>query len=119
MWAGQPPRPALQGRGLGAGADELDFWRQCSPARPSSQAVAGAAAGAPPQAARRPPVRRRRRTSGRGSNAYGLGREATDGGRGMLLGNPHYPWTGNRFYRMHFTIPGKLNVVGVGLVTCR
>jgi len=49
-----------------------------------------------------------------GSNAYGLGREATKNGRGMLLGNPHYPWDGpNRFYRTHFTIPGKLNVVGV------
>jgi acyl-homoserine-lactone acylase len=52
-----------------------------------------------------------------GSNAYGLGKEVTKGGRGMLLGNPHYPWSGpNRFYRTHFTIPGKLNVVGVSYV---
>ena len=35
----------------------------------------------------------------------------------MLLGNPHYPWDGpNRFYRSHFTIPGKLNVVGVSYI---
>ncbi|MEY4784756.1 MAG: hypothetical protein RIR41_2691 [Pseudomonadota bacterium] len=53
-----------------------------------------------------------------GSNAYGLGKEVTQSGRGMLLGNPHYPWDGmNRFYRMHLTIPGKLNVVGAGLVS--
>ncbi len=53
-----------------------------------------------------------------GSNAYGLGRDVTRGGRGMLLANPHYPWDGqNRFYRMHLTIPGKLNVVGSGLIT--
>jgi acyl-homoserine-lactone acylase len=52
-----------------------------------------------------------------GSNAYGLGAAATASGRGMLLGNPHYPWAGqNRFHRMHLTIPGKLNVVGAGLI---
>jgi len=53
-----------------------------------------------------------------GSNAYGLGREATRGGRGMVLGNPHYPWTSAlRFYRSHLIIPGELNVVGAGLIT--
>lgn len=53
-----------------------------------------------------------------GSNAYGLGGQVTQSGRGMLLANPHYPWDGqNRFYRMHLMIPGKLNVVGAGLIT--
>jgi acyl-homoserine-lactone acylase len=53
-----------------------------------------------------------------GSNAYAFGRDATKSGRGVLLGNPHYPWNGqNRFYRTHLMIPGKLNVVGAGLVT--
>jgi acyl-homoserine-lactone acylase len=52
-----------------------------------------------------------------GSNAYGLGGDATKNGRGALLGNPHYPWTGsNRFYRSHAIIPGVLNVVGAGLI---
>lgn len=52
-----------------------------------------------------------------GSNAYGLGKQATRSGRGALLANPHYPWDGiNRFYRMHLMIPGKLNVVGAGLM---
>jgi acyl-homoserine-lactone acylase len=36
---------------------------------------------------------------------------------GVLLGNPHYPWDGvNRFHRMHFIIPGQLNIVGAGLI---
>ncbi|WP_137939978.1 acylase [Chitinivorax sp. B] len=49
-----------------------------------------------------------------GSNAYALGRDATTNGRGMLLGNPHFPWaTGNRFYQLHLTIPSKLDVMGV------
>ncbi|MEJ7715637.1 MAG: penicillin acylase family protein [Thermoleophilaceae bacterium] len=53
---------------------------------------------------------------GAGSNAYGLGREATDNGKGMLLGNPHFPWDGSeRFYQAHLTIPGKLDVSGASL----
>lgn len=52
-----------------------------------------------------------------GSNAYAFGSETTENGRGALLGNPHYPWTGPlRFYRTHLTIPGELNVVGAALM---
>jgi acyl-homoserine-lactone acylase len=53
---------------------------------------------------------------GIGSNAYGLGSEATDNGRGMVLANPHFPWDGpERFYQSHLTIPKKLNVSGGSL----
>jgi acyl-homoserine-lactone acylase len=53
---------------------------------------------------------------GLGSNAYGLGKEATRNGSGMVLGNPHFPWTGSeRFYQSHLTIPGKVNVSGASL----
>lgn len=27
-----------------------------------------------------------------GSNGLGLGREATESGKGLLMGNPHFPW---------------------------
>ena len=48
-----------------------------------------------------------------GSNAWAFGRETTGTGRGLLLGNPHFPWAGvNRFYQMHLTIPGRLDVMG-------
>ena len=51
-----------------------------------------------------------------GSNAYGLGREATVDGRGMVLGNPHFPWQGSqRFYQSHLTIPGRIDVAGASL----
>jgi acyl-homoserine-lactone acylase len=51
-----------------------------------------------------------------GSNAVALGRDTTENGKGMLLGNPHFPWTGpDRFYQMHLTIPGKLDVMGGSL----
>ncbi len=53
---------------------------------------------------------------GIGSNAYGLGSEATSNGRGMVLANPHFPWDGpERFYESHLTIPGQLNVSGGSL----
>jgi acyl-homoserine-lactone acylase len=51
-----------------------------------------------------------------GSNAYGLGAEATRTGKGMVLGNPHFPWDGaERLYQAHLKIPGKLDVSGASL----
>jgi len=58
------------------------------------------------------------RLSGIGSNAVALGRSVTASGRGMLLGNPHYPWRGpSRFHIIHTTIPGELDAMGVSLMT--
>ncbi len=43
-----------------------------------------------------------------GSNAYGFGAEATKTGRGMLLGNPHFPWDGaERLWQTHLHDPGQ------------
>lgn len=54
---------------------------------------------------------------GLGSNAYALGRDATADGRGLLLGNPHFPWLGpERFHELHLTIPGRLDVMGASLL---
>ncbi|MCC2662988.1 MAG: hypothetical protein K0S35_910 [Geminicoccaceae bacterium] len=51
-----------------------------------------------------------------GSNAWGLGSEATKSGGGMVLANPHFPWEGpRRFYQSHLRIPGKVNVSGASL----
>jgi acyl-homoserine-lactone acylase len=34
----------------------------------------------------------------------------------MLLGNPHFPWVGtSRFYQMHLTIPGQMDVMGASI----
>ncbi len=53
-----------------------------------------------------------------GSNAYAIGKALTANKRGLLLGNPHYPWRGpSRFHITHLTIPGEMNVMGVGLYT--
>ena len=51
-----------------------------------------------------------------GSNALALGRDATDNGKGLLLGNPHFPWSGTlRFYQFHITIPNEIDVMGGSL----
>jgi acyl-homoserine-lactone acylase len=99
---------------------ETDFWRHVHAGQVVIQlaGIAGATPpGAPGDGARAPDDLPQEATA-LGSNAYALGREATKTGRGVLLGNPHYPWDGqNRFYRIHLMIPGELNVVGAGLVT--
>jgi acyl-homoserine-lactone acylase len=55
--------------------------------------------------------------SGFGSNATAIGGQETSTGRGMLLGNPHFPWRGRyRFTQQHLTIPGEYNVAGASLI---
>ncbi len=54
---------------------------------------------------------------GLGSNAISAGSSVTETGRGLLLGNPHYPWHGPaRFHVIHTTIPGVLDVMGARLL---
>jgi acyl-homoserine-lactone acylase len=54
---------------------------------------------------------------GGGSNAVALGGDATQSGRGMVLGNPHFPWDGSeRLYQSHLRVPGKLDVSGASLL---
>jgi acyl-homoserine-lactone acylase len=51
-----------------------------------------------------------------GSNAFGIGSAGARGDRALVLGNPHFPWHGSeRFYEVHLTIPGKLDVIGAAL----
>ncbi|CAI9418926.1 penicillin acylase family protein [Nocardioides sp. T2.26MG-1] len=51
-----------------------------------------------------------------GSNATAVGGADTSTRRGMILGNPHFPWLGRyRFTQLHLTVPGKMNVAGGAL----
>ena len=53
---------------------------------------------------------------GMGSNGWAFGGDVTANGRGMLIGNPHFPWKGpNRFWQMHVKGPDGYEVMGVGL----
>jgi acyl-homoserine-lactone acylase len=56
-------------------------------------------------------------TQDRGSNAIAVGRDAATGGKGVLLGNPHFPWADStRFWQAQLTVPGKLDVSGGSLL---
>ena len=53
---------------------------------------------------------------GFGSNALAVGKDLSASGRGLLLGNPHFPWTStDRFYQAHLTVPGRYDAMGVVL----
>ena len=55
---------------------------------------------------------------GLGSNAIALGSELTASGKGILFGNPHYPWHGPaRFHMIHTTIPGEVDTMGASLLS--
>ncbi|MDJ0793755.1 MAG: penicillin acylase family protein [Woeseiaceae bacterium] len=57
-------------------------------------------------------------TPGIGSNAIALGSELTQSGKGILFGNPHYPWHGPaRFHMIHTTIPGEIDTMGASLLS--
>ncbi|NGP53952.1 penicillin acylase family protein [Thioalkalivibrio sp. XN8] len=54
--------------------------------------------------------------TGLASNAWGVGAELSENGRGALLGNPHFPYTGvRRFWESQITVPDYLNYRGAGL----
>lgn len=56
-------------------------------------------------------------SEGIGSNGWALGSDRTENGQSALLGNPHFPWDGElRFFEQHLTIPGELDVTGVGMI---
>jgi acyl-homoserine-lactone acylase len=86
----QPPTPAEAGDEAGASDDELD------------ESALSAVAPDPTTLA---------------SNAWAIGPDRTADGTTMLVGNPHFPWQGMlRFYEVHLTVPGELDVYGVSLL---
>jgi acyl-homoserine-lactone acylase len=51
-----------------------------------------------------------------GSNGWAFGGDATNNGRGLVIGNPHFPWEGPaRFWQMHVRGPDGYDVMGVGI----
>lgn len=51
-----------------------------------------------------------------GSNGWAFGSEVTADGRGLVIGNPHFPWEGPaRFWQMHVRGPDGYDVMGVGI----
>ncbi|WP_395402811.1 penicillin acylase family protein [Pseudoduganella sp. UC29_106] len=43
-----------------------------------------------------------------GSNGFGLGKDVTESGKGIVFGNPHFPWWGAlRLNQLHLTVSNK------------
>ncbi|HYF24149.1 MAG TPA: penicillin acylase family protein [Baekduia sp.] len=111
---------------------EMDVWRrfhQLALLASSGVAIDGIAGAQPPGPGAAPaqdavaaarslePGVVDERLGGLGSNAVGLGRDATSSGHGLLYGNPHFPWQGpERFFQAHLTVPGKADVAGGSLL---
>ena len=52
-----------------------------------------------------------------GSNAIAFGTAATGTNSPLMFSNPHWYWrSADRFYQVHLTIPGKLNVSGASML---
>ena len=51
------------------------------------------------------------------SNGWAVGRDLVEGGQGgVLVANPHFPWEGElRFWEVHLTVPGELDIYGANL----
>lgn len=52
-----------------------------------------------------------------GSNGWGVGKDRSANGRGMVVANPHFPWEGElKLYESHLRVPGELDVYGASLM---
>jgi acyl-homoserine-lactone acylase len=122
--------PACRGESWVKQISEMDVYRrfyQLGLLASAGVAIDGIGEAQPPTAPIVPPsgaaltdmlaeLKQQLPLGGVGSNAIGLGKDATDNGRGMMLGNPHFPWDGTeRFYQAQLTIPGSFNVEGGSL----
>ncbi len=124
------PDPACRGAAWVRPIEEIDVYRrfyQLALLASTGVALDGVGGAQPPTPALPAPplpvagdfdaLQDRLPLGGIGSNAYGLGRDKTSTGKGMLLGNPHFPWDGaERFYQAHLTIPGRIDVSGASLL---
>ncbi|MEV5973074.1 penicillin acylase family protein [Streptomyces sp. NPDC051921] len=116
--------------GQGRGVDGITAARPpAGPAGPGAASTAGPlpAPGVPGPGSAAVPDPRRTAEAARelfaaenatmGSNAVAFHGATTANGRGLLLGNPHYPWQGGRrFWQSQQTIPGQLDVSGASLL---
>ncbi|MFJ4946814.1 penicillin acylase family protein [Streptomyces sp. NPDC088760] len=100
---------------IGGQGDAVDGITGAQP--PTAAARARGTGTAPDAQALIRALRRRAADADMGSNAVAFAGGTTAGGRGLLLGNPHYPWQGGRrFWQVQQTIPGELDVAGAALL---
>ncbi|NGN66129.1 acylase [Streptomyces sp. A7024] len=102
---------------LGGQGMSVDGITAAAPPGTAAAKKAATKATAPEAAARAARKLFDRSDAAMGSNAVAFSGKTTANGRGLLLGNPHYPWAGGRrFWQSHQTIPGELNAAGASLL---
>ncbi|MDQ1835475.1 penicillin acylase family protein [Massilia scottii] len=95
---------------VGIAAGYAKFIPEITGATPPPSAVAATGAASLAQRASSPLGE----NASLGSNMMAFGGATTGSASAVLMGNPHWYWSGpDRFYQVHLTIPGKLNVAGV------
>jgi acyl-homoserine-lactone acylase len=100
---------------LGSSDVVIQGISEAAPPKPG-QAAAPLSAASAARAGHAIAAALRARFGSAGSNAVAIGSAGTRDHRGLLLGNPHFPWIGpERFYQAQLTIPGKINVTGASL----
>jgi acyl-homoserine-lactone acylase len=127
------PDPACRGAQWVRPITELDIWRRTyqlaelaggeavqglvvSAQPPGAAAAASSTVSGLPAISPTEALARLRSPADLSSNAYGIGRSASTGGTGLVLGNPHFPWLGDRrFYQQQLTIPGEVDVSGASI----
>jgi acyl-homoserine-lactone acylase len=87
----------------------------------SRQVIAAVGSAQPPNGAPPAPAPHFTTVNGHrgrlGSNGWGIGGDISATGRGMVMGNPHFPWEGElQLWESHLRIPGEFEVYGVGLL---
>ena len=93
----------------------IDAIAQAAPPKAAARPSSALAVTSPRRAARLL-IARLRAATATGSNAVAIGSAGTRNHHGLLLGNPHFPWTGTeRFYQAQLTIPGEIDVTGASL----
>ncbi|MCU1672662.1 MAG: hypothetical protein JWN77_775 [Frankiales bacterium] len=129
--SGRITDPTCKGKPWVHEIEEIDVYRrfyQLALLASSGVAIDGIGSAQPPGPGASLPTLPRNEDSARlleeqwktlaiGSNAVAVGSAGSDNKRGLLLGNPHFPWLGSeRFYQAHLTVPGKMDVTGGGLL---
>ncbi|NUT27979.1 MAG: acylase [Streptomyces sp.] len=103
--------------GQGGAVDDITSAQPPTGSAARSEGTAGTAGGPDAEALVRAVRKRTAESADMGSNAVAFRGDTTADGRGLLLGNPHYPWHGGRrFWQAQQTIPGELNVAGASLL---
>ena len=104
--------------GLNLAASSANWVQEITSAQPPAIGAATMRSRSAPQELDIDPERfKLGRKEGIGSNTFAFGSDATETGESLLFANPHWYHLGiDRFYQVHMTVPGKLDISGAAIM---